>query len=82
MSLKQSKNIARVDTVSEIDTNAVGGTDMRNNRNSALKAIKKAKEVEQSLIQLGRVWMTLGKTSKLVAPDKVQIHIDMGYRRH
>lgn len=47
---------------------------------SAEKMLIKAKEIEKTKLSKGFIWMNLKNTSKLVAPKKIQEHLDLGYK--
>ena len=61
-------------------SNKVGGSQNKEVRIAAKKALPKARELEAKREADGWLWITNGKTSKQVHPNKVQFYFDQGYR--
>lgn len=58
----------------KVDDNFVGSQDSRISKVKAEKALSTAKDIEESRIASGWVWLSDGSTSKLVHPDKVDYY--------
>jgi len=59
--------------------NSIGNKALKEVITKAKENLPLAKEVEQNKIKAGFKWVTNGKTSKLIHPDKIKDHLKDGY---
>lgn len=59
--------------------NSIGITDLKEVITKAKENLPIAKEVEKNKIKAGYKWVTNGKTSKLIHPNKIKDHLENGY---
>ena len=73
-----NKKINKVESL--LTNNKIGTTEMQINRKEAQKEIKDAFTIDEKKLKEGYVWLTNGKTSKLVHPNNVHQNIADGFK--
>jgi len=80
MSKTNNPNAKILPKMDEINTNAVGNVINKQNRYAAQKAATDASYMEKDKINRGFVWVSNGKTSKLVSPLKLEACLADGFK--
>jgi hypothetical protein len=79
---KSILTVIKKDKVDSIDMGTVGlHTNSKKYVEKAKKALDVCKQIEIQRIKDGYVWLTNGKTSRLVHPDKVKVIIKEGWKK-